>query len=113
MSTTAPRPYSLRRLLPAGFQPVVMLRASLRGPWQPPWQRRMLAGWPAGLLIASLAITLITAALYPFSLPLGQVNIGLVYLLLSVLCAALWGWGPGLYAAVVSNLTFNYYFVPP
>lgn len=30
-----------------------------------------------------------------------------------MLVAVRWGWGPGLFASIVANLTFNYFFVPP
>lgn len=37
----------------------------------------------------------------------------LIYLFTAALSATVWGLGPGLFAAVISLLTFNYFFAPP
>ncbi len=61
--------------------------------------------------VASAA--LLTGILAPFHAHLGLLNAGLLYLLLSLLIAATWGSQAGLFAALVANLTFNFFFVPP
>ncbi|MBI2761282.1 MAG: DUF4118 domain-containing protein, partial [Chloroflexi bacterium] len=53
------------------------------------------------------------ALLIPFRSRLGLLNVGLLYLLLVVVLSTRWGWGPGLFASVVANLAFNFFFVPP
>lgn len=55
----------------------------------------------------------LTAALAPFHEQIGLLNAGLIYLLLSLVVAATWGWQVGLFAALLANLTFNFFFVPP
>ncbi len=54
----------------------------------------------------------LTAALAPLHGPIGLLNAGLVYLLVSLLVAATWSWQVGLFAALL-NLTFDFFFVPP
>ena len=44
---------------------------------------------------------------------LGLTNVALILLLLSVACSAAGGWVVGLYTALISNLAFNFFFLPP
>jgi two-component system sensor histidine kinase KdpD len=67
----------------------------------------------AGYAVTVVAVAVLTAMLSPLRLRLGLLNIGLLFLLFVVLIAARWGWGPGLFASVVANLVFNFFFVPP
>ncbi|MGI8552021.1 MAG: sensor histidine kinase, partial [Dehalococcoidia bacterium] len=53
------------------------------------------------------------AALQPLRLDLGLTNVALLLLLLAVMSAAVWGWIVGLYATLLSNIAFNFFFVPP
>jgi two-component system, OmpR family, sensor histidine kinase KdpD len=71
--------------------------------------------WPpaARYLAVVIAVALATLLLTPFRSRLGLLNVGLLYLLLVVVLSARWGWGPGLFASVVANLAFNFFFVPP
>ncbi|HLZ69898.1 MAG TPA: ATP-binding protein [Dehalococcoidia bacterium] len=62
---------------------------------------------------STLALALVVAALLPLRLDLGLINVALALLLVSVAAAAAWGWVAGLYTAVLSNLAFNFFFVPP
>lgn len=40
-------------------------------------------------------------------------SIALIYLLPVLLCTALWGFGAGLLAGILTFLSFNYFFIPP
>src|SRR5207248_307559 len=44
---------------------------------------------------------------------LGLLNEGLLYLLLTLLISAVSGWQVGLFAALLTNLTLNFFFVEP
>ncbi len=67
----------------------------------------------AGYVVSVGAVAVLTGVLAPFRLRIGLLNVGLLYLLLVVLVAARWGWGPGLLASIIANLAFNFFFVPP
>lgn len=66
-----------------------------------------------GLVASVAAAAALTALLAPFHAQVGLLNAGLLYLLLSLIIAATWGWQVGLFAALLANLTFNFFFVPP
>jgi len=87
-----------------GNAPAARAVESLRAEW-----RR----WLRGCAISSAAIALTVLLLRPWRLDLGLLNIALLLLLLSVVSAAAWGWVVGLCTAIVSNLAFNFFFVPP
>jgi two-component system sensor histidine kinase KdpD len=59
------------------------------------------------------AVAALTAFLVPLREHLSALNIGFLYLLLVVLIAARWGWGPARFASVAANLSFNYFFQEP
>ena len=64
--------------------------------------------------IATIASTvLLTAVLAPFRTQVGLLNEGLLFLLLTLLVASIWGRGPGLFAAVSTNLALNFFFIDP
>jgi two-component system, OmpR family, sensor histidine kinase KdpD len=67
----------------------------------------------AGYLIAVLGPLLVVASLRPWRDHLEPVTIGFTFLVVVVLAAAVGRLGPGILAAVVSFLTFNFYFLPP
>jgi two-component system, OmpR family, sensor histidine kinase KdpD len=66
-----------------------------------------------GYAVAAAGIVALTAALTPLRERIGLVTVDLLYLLLVVLVASRWGWGPGIFASVAANLTSNFAFVPP
>lgn len=74
---------------------------------------RALGRRRVGVATSVVSAALLTAILAPFHAQLGLLNAGLLYVLLSLLIAAFWGWQTGLFAALLANLTFNFFFVPP
>jgi two-component system sensor histidine kinase KdpD len=83
-------------------------RQSLRRTVQESWPR-----WLAGGAASTIAVALAVALLQPLRTDLGLINVALLLLLLSVVSAAAWGWVVGLFTSVLSNLAFNWFFVPP
>jgi two-component system sensor histidine kinase KdpD len=75
----------------------------------PPWLRTEAAGVGA----ATIATAVLTGALAPVQHLVGLLNEGLLFLLLALLVSATWGWRVGLFAAVLTNLALNFFFVPP
>jgi len=77
--------------------------------------RRTLSGiardprW--GFAAAILATAVLTGILAPMHSRIGLLNVGLIYLLLTLLVSATWGWQAGVAAAVITNLAFNFFFV--
>ncbi|MHB8575862.1 MAG: ATP-binding protein [Dehalococcoidia bacterium] len=72
------------------------------------WRR-----WLRQCGLSTLAVGMLVLVLRPLRLDVGLLNVALLLLLISVACAAAWGWVAGIYTSVVSNLAFNYFFVPP
>ena len=62
---------------------------------------------------AVVGTTVLIAVLAPFQHKVGLLNEGLLFLLLTLLVSSTWGWQTGLFAAVLSNLALNFFFVPP
>src|SRR5512140_2385304 len=75
----------------------------------PPWLRTEAAGVGA----ATVAAAALTGGLAPIQHRVGLLNEGLLFLLLALLVSATWGWRVGLFAAVLTNLALNFFFVPP
>lgn len=75
----------------------------------PAWARSE----PAGLAASIAATAVVTSALAPLQDSVGLLNEGLILLLLALLVSATWGWRVGLFAAVLNNLSLNFFFVPP
>jgi two-component system sensor histidine kinase KdpD len=75
----------------------------------PPWFFR----WPTGLGIAALSLLLLTSVLKPFLGERHIVDVTLLYLLLTLVLSAVWGFRVGVPAAVAANLLVNFFFVPP
>ncbi len=70
------------------------------------------------LAFSHYALTLLVVAATTVLLKLFQVSLSiqviiLIYLLPVVLSARLWGLGPGILAALLAFLNFNYFFLPP
>jgi two-component system sensor histidine kinase KdpD len=67
----------------------------------------------AGVAATLLGTAILTGALAPFHDEAGLLNEGLAFLLLTLLISATWGWRVGLFAALVTNLTLNFFFIEP
>lgn len=74
-----------------------------------PWWRARRYG--VALTLASTAT--LTAVLAPFHDQIGLLNAGLLFLLLTLVISGTWGRAVGLFAAVVTNLALNFFFVDP
>jgi two-component system, OmpR family, sensor histidine kinase KdpD len=68
---------------------------------------------PIGVLAATAATALLTAILAPFRHEVGLLNEGLLLLLLTLLISAVWGRAVGIYTAVITNLSLNFFFIDP
>jgi PAS domain S-box-containing protein len=66
-----------------------------------------------GYAVTLIAVAAVTAVLLPVRDRLALLLTGLFFLLPVVLIAARWGWGPGLFAAVLASASLNYFFVAP
>jgi two-component system, OmpR family, sensor histidine kinase KdpD len=71
--------------------------------------RTPLAGYLATVGLTALG----TALLVPFRQHVGLLNIGLLFLLLTLMISAIWGRAPGLIAALLTNLSLNFFFIEP
>jgi two-component system sensor histidine kinase KdpD len=66
-----------------------------------------------GFAVATLSTALLTAVLAPFRNEVGLLNEGLLLLLLTLLISAVWGREVGIYTAVITNLSLNFFFIDP
>ena len=82
-------------------------------PPEPRWWRSPTRPGARPYLIVLAGDALIVAVLTPLRTHLGLLSIGLIFLLSVVLVATRWGWRPGLFATVITNLSLNFFFVPP
>lgn len=64
-------------------------------------------------LAAILSIILVTLVLQTLKLELANQVTALIYLLPVMLSTVVWGLGPGILAAFLAFLTFNYYYIQP
>nr|MBI2905152.1 DUF4118 domain-containing protein [Chloroflexota bacterium] len=64
-------------------------------------------------LLAVLAIVAVTTLLHLMRGGLHPPTVVLLYLLAVVLTSAVWGLGPGIAAAFLAFLAFNYFFIEP
>lgn len=64
-------------------------------------------------LMAVLTVLVITVVIKFFNHFLSIQVVALLYLLPVVLCARFWGFGPGIFSAIIAFLCLNYFFVPP
>jgi two-component system sensor histidine kinase KdpD len=67
----------------------------------------------AGALVTLAAAAIATAAMAPWQHEIGLLNEGLIFLLLTLVISATYGWRVGLFAALVTNLSLNFFFVEP
>lgn len=65
-------------------------------------------GYPAAVLVVLASVALLR--LFP---QLTVSSVALLLLLAVFLCASVWQSGPGVLAAVLATLAFNYFFIPP
>jgi two-component system sensor histidine kinase KdpD len=72
-----------------------------------------LRGHDAGVVATIAATAVLTGVLAPIQHRVGLLNEGLLFLLLTLAISAVWGWQVGLFAAVLTNLALNFFFVPP
>ena len=66
-----------------------------------------------GYLIASAALVLLTAVLAPILDERHIVDVALLYLLLTLVVAARWGYGEGIFTGIAADLCVNFFYVPP
>ncbi len=64
-------------------------------------------------LAAVISIAVVTLLLQAFKPELANQVIVLIYLLPVVLSTVVWGLGPGVLAAILAFLAFNYYYIKP
>ena len=69
--------------------------------------------WPLRYLIATIAVALPIAVLEQLRAELSQTSIALILVLPVILAAVTQGRGPALYAAFLSGLSFNFFFIGP
>ena len=67
----------------------------------------------AGLIVAALAVAVITALIYPLREISPAESNGVAYLLAVLLVSTLWGVRMGLLTSVLSAAAFNYFHLPP
>ena len=66
-----------------------------------------------GLVASLAAVALTTALIYPLRQITPAVSNGVVYMLAVLVISTYWGLGPGLFTAVASAVTFNFFHIPP
>ena len=66
-----------------------------------------------GILATIAGTALLTSVMAPIQSKIGLLNEGPIFLLLTLLISATWGWQVGLFAAVSTNLALNFFFVLP
>src|SRR5690242_6115875 len=69
--------------------------------------------WRWGVFTAIAGAVALTGLLAPFRTDLGLLNVGLLYLLLTLVVACIWGWRVGMLAAVLTNLCIDFFFIEP
>jgi two-component system sensor histidine kinase KdpD len=69
--------------------------------------------WRVGVVAAIAGAAVLTGTMAPFGEEVGLLNEGLAFVLLTLLVSAGWGWRVGVFAAVLSNLCLNIFFVEP
>ncbi|MFI5361631.1 MAG: HD domain-containing phosphohydrolase [Elusimicrobiota bacterium] len=75
--------------------------------------RRFLSAGTVGYLSAAVGIAAATAVCTAFSGSLNNTTVALAMLLVVLFTASEWGRRPGILAAVLGALAFDYYFIPP
>lgn len=64
-------------------------------------------------LFIGIILAVLTLILYPFSEKLGLTNIAMLYLLPVLLAAVIWSREAAVLAALISDLAFDFFFIPP
>ncbi len=72
-----------------------------------------IRSYAARLLLTTAAAALLVTALTPLRNDLQLLNVGFIFLLFTLIVASIWGREVGLFAAVLTNLAFNYFFIEP
>lgn len=67
----------------------------------------------AGIFLTLASTAVLTSVLAPVQSEVGLLNEGLLFLLLALLISGTWGRQVGLFAAVVTNLALNFFFIEP
>jgi two-component system sensor histidine kinase KdpD len=68
---------------------------------------------PLRYVAAAGCLGLLTSALAPVLDERHIIDVSLLYLLVTLIVAARWGYGPGLFTAVLADLLVNFFFIPP
>lgn len=66
-----------------------------------------------GAGVTLVATSVLVAALAPFRTDIGLLNVGFLFLLLTLIAASVWGRPVGILAALLSNLALNFFFLEP
>jgi two-component system sensor histidine kinase KdpD len=66
-----------------------------------------------GLLVSIGSVALCTAAIYPLKTIAPDVSLGVVYLIAVIGVSIFWGFGLGLWTAILSAAAFNFFHIPP
>ncbi len=66
-----------------------------------------------GLLASIFGTAVLVFVMAPFHDEIGLLNEGLVLLLLTLAVSSTWGWRVGLFAASLTNITLNFFFISP
>ena len=66
-----------------------------------------------GLIVSIGSVALCTAAIYPLKAIAPDVSLGVVYLIAVIGVSIFWGFGMGLFTAVLSAAAFNFFHIPP
>ena len=78
---------------------------------------RVLPGWatglPAGFAVSALAYAALTGVLWGLFDIRQILDVALLYLLLTLVVSAVWGYRVGLIAAVAADLLVNFFFIAP
>lgn len=106
------------RAAPPGYQPAVVAPQPRRR--SRTWRgaqimRRLARRIPSipGFLVATIALVVLTSVLAPLLDERHIVDVALLYLLLTLVVSARWGYGAGITTAVAADLTVNFFYVPP
>jgi two-component system, OmpR family, sensor histidine kinase KdpD len=66
-----------------------------------------------GIVVAALGVALTTLLLYPLANAAPVLSLGVVYMLIVLVAASLWGLWLGAATALASALAFNFFHIPP
>jgi two-component system sensor histidine kinase KdpD len=66
-----------------------------------------------GLFVSVASVAVCTAAIYPLKAIAPDVSLGVVYLIAVIGVSIFWGFGLGLFTALLSAAAFNFFHIPP